>query len=597
MTATKSRPKLAPQTSKLQKSALQPLPKCPSGIQGLDEITAGGLPRGRPTLVCGGAGSGKMLLGMEFLVRGALDYDEPGLFVCFEETPPELTRNVASLGFDLDALIEQKKLLIDHVFVERSEIEETGEFNLEGLFIRLADGIQTIGAKRVVLDSIEALFSGFENEAILRAELRRLFRWLKEQKVTAVITGERGEATLTRYGLEEYVADCVILLDNRVTEQLTTRRLRIVKYRGSLHGANEYPFIIDEHGFSVAPITSVRLDYEVSSERISSGIPRLDALVGGEGYYRGSTVLVSGTAGGGKTSLAALCAAAACERGERALYFAFEEPPAQIIRNMHSIGLDLQHWRKKGLLEFCSQRPTLCGLETHLAMMVKAITASAPQVVVLDPVSNFVSVANPQDVKAMLIRLIDFMKARGITAVLTSLAHGGKAIEGTVEGISSLMDTWILIHSVETNGERNRALYVLKARGTAHSNQVRECLFSVRGVDLADVYVGPGGVMMGSSRLTQVARETAAALSEREELDCKRRERHRKRDALDARLAALRAEFEAEQEEINFAIAEAERRAAVLEASRREMGRFRKADVVAAGDGAGKHSRRKGAAQ
>lgn len=576
---------------------IEPLEKCPSGVQGLDEITGGGLPRGRPTLVCGGPGSGKTLLAMEFLVRGALDYQEPGLFVCFEETPMELTRNVASLGFDLKALAARKKLLIDHVFVERSEIEETGEYSLDGLFVRLADGIQTVRAKRIVLDSIEALFSGFANEAILRAELRRLFRWLKDQGVTAIITGERGDATLTRYGLEEYVADCVILLDNRIAEQLTTRRLRIVKYRGSLHGSNEYPFIIDENGFSVAPITSVRLDYEVSNERVSSGVARLDALLGGEGYYRGSTVLVSGTAGAGKTSLAALCAAAACRRGERALYFAFEEPPAQIIRNMRSIGLDLERWRKKGLLEFCAHRPTLCGLETHLATIVKAVAAAAPRVVVLDPVSNFISVASPQDVKAMLVRLIDFLKAHEITAILTSLTHGGKMMEGTAEGVSSLMDAWILVRSVETNGERNRALYVLKARGTAHSNQVRECLFSSHGVDLADVYLGPGGVALGSSRLTQQAQEAAAALSEREDLDRQRRERDRKREALEARITALRAEFEAEQEVRSFAIAEGERRTEVLHASREEMGRYRKADVDGRGDGAPKAKPSKGGAR
>jgi circadian clock protein KaiC len=564
---------------------LESLLKCPSGIQGLDEITGGGLPRGRPTLICGGPGSGKTLLAMEFLVRGVLDYQEPGLFVCFEETPLELARNVASLGFDLKTLAARKKLLIDHVFVERSEIEETGEYNLEGLFIRLAEGIRTVGAKRVVLDTIEALFSGFANEAILRAELRRLFRWLKEQEVTAVITAERGETRLTRYGLEEYVADCVIFLDNRVYDQLTTRRLRIVKYRGSLHGGNEYPFIIDEHGFSVAPITSVQLDYEVSSERISSGIPRLDTLLGGEGYYRGSTVLISGTAGAGKTSLAALCAAAACERGERALYFAFEEPPAQVIRNLRSIGLDLERWMKKGLLEFRSHRPTLCGLELHLATMVKAIAASAPQVVVLDPISNFVSVASPQDAKAMLVRLVDFLKSRGITAVLTSLTRGGMPIEATAEGISSLVDNWILLHELETNGERNRALYVLKARGMPHSNQVRECLFSSRGIDLADVYVGPRGVVMGSSRLTQQAQETAAALLGSEDLERKRRERERKREALEARIAALRAEFEVEQEERDLAIAEGERRAEALQAVQTQMGRYRKADPTVRGDG------------
>ncbi|MGH7832091.1 MAG: circadian clock protein KaiC, partial [Candidatus Binatia bacterium] len=345
------------------------LPKAPSGIQGLDEITFGGLPKGRPTLLCGSAGCGKTLLSMEFLIRGALRYNEPGVFVAFEETAEELAKNVASLGYDLGDLVARKKLIVDYVYLERSDIEETGEYDLEGLFVRLGHAINSIRARRVALDSLEAIFSAFSNQFILRAELRRLFRWLKEKGVTAVITAERGDGTLTRHGLEEYVSDCVIVLDHRVNDQISTRRVRILKYRGSVHGTNEYPFLIGKEGFSVLPITSVGLQHEVSNERISSGVQRLDAMLGGKGYYRGSSILISGTAGTGKSSLCAHFVDAACRRRERCLYVSSEESPPQIIRNMRSIGLALAPWVEKGLLQFQAVRPTFYSLEMHLAIL------------------------------------------------------------------------------------------------------------------------------------------------------------------------------------------------------------------------------------
>lgn len=475
------------------------LPKSPTGIQGLDEITGGGLPKGRPTLVCGGAGCGKTLLAMEFLVRGAVQFGEPGVFMAFEESAKELTQNVASLGFDLHALIARKQLSLDHVRIERSEIEETGEYDLEGLFIRLGHAIDAIGARRVVLDTVESLFSGLPNELIVRAELRRLFQWLKAKEVTAIITSERGNGTLTRQGLEEYVSDCVILLDHRVTDQASTRRLRIVKYRGSAHGTNEYPFLIDEHGMTVLPITSVGLAHPVSTERIATGIRGLDAMLGGKGYYRGSTALVSGTAGSGKTSLAAHFADAACRRKERVLYFAFEESPDQVTRNMRSIGIDLRPWTQKGLLQFHAIRPTYYGLEMHLTMMYKAITAFGPRVVIVDPITSFVVDGRQIEVKAMLMRLIDFLKTHQITALCTSLTGGGATLEHTDTAVSSLIDTWLLLRDVEAGGERNRAMYILKSRGMAHSHQIREFLLTDRGVDLREIYVGPGGVPTGSA--------------------------------------------------------------------------------------------------
>lgn len=462
-------------------------PKAPTGIVGLDEVTGGGLPRGRPTLVCGGAGCGKTLLAMEFLVRGAKQFNEPGVFISFEESAQDLTQNVLSLGFDLGGLIARRQLVIDHVFIERSEIEETGEFDLEGLFVRLGYAIDSIGARRVVIDTVEAIFAGLPNPHILRAELRRLFRWLKTKGVTAIITGERGTATLTREGLEEYISDCVIVLDHRVHEQLSLRLLRIVKYRGATHGTNEYPFLIDADGISVLPITSVGLQHQVSSERISTGLPQLDAMFGGVGFYRGSTILVTGAAGTGKSSIAAHFSDAACRRSERVLYFAFEESPNQIMRNMRSIGIDLQPWVHQRLLSFQAHRPTSYGLEMHLTVMHKAVRTFQPQVLVADPISSFVTGDNFLAVKAMMMRLVDFLKTAQITALFTSLTGAGGAFDHSNAGISSLIDTWLLLDNVASGSERRRELSVIKSRGMAHSSQV--CKFGItdQGVKMSEI--------------------------------------------------------------------------------------------------------------
>src|SRR5436190_4988302 len=562
-----------------KKVANPTLPKARTGIQGLDEITDGGLPRGRPTLVCGSAGCGKTLLAMEFLVRGATQHKEPGVFMAFEETARELAQNVRSLGFDVDDLIKRKKLLVDFVRVERSEIEETGDYDLEGLFVRLGHAIDSIGARRVVLDTIETLFSGLTNEGILRAELRRLFRWLKDKGVTAIITGERGEGQLTRHGLEEYVSDCVILLDNRVIDQVSTRRLRIVKYRGTTHGTNEYPFLIDEDGISVLPITSLGFEHKASRERVSSGVPRLDTMLGGKGYFRGSSILVTGTAGTGKSSMAAHFARAACARGEKCLYFAFEESPGQIIRNMRSIGVNLEPWRKKGLLEFHAMRSTLSGLETHLTTFHKLVQEFQPQVVIFDPIDSLVQAGTLKDATAMLTRLIDFLKVHQVTALMTNLVPGGQTMENSGVDISSLVDTWLLLRDVELAGERNRALYILKSRGMAHSNQIREFLLTDHGIDLQDVYLGPEGVLTGSARLSQEAREKSKAVARRQEIEVKRRERELKREVLEARIAAMRKEFDVEEEESERIISHEQAREEELRHGRGRMAAKRKADV------------------
>ena len=479
------------------------LPKAPTGIRGLDEITQGGLPKGRPTLVCGGPGSGKTLLALTFLVNGALRFDEPGVLLTFEENADEIGSDVASLGFDLPELIEAKKLVVDYIRVERSEIEETGEYDLEGLFVRLDYAIRTVGAKRVVLDTIESLFAGLKNDTILRSELRRLFRWLKDQGVTAVITGERGEGLLTRQGLEEYVSDAVILLDHRVHDQVSTRRLRVVKYRGSHHGTNEYPFLIDTDGISVLPVSSLALQHPAPLERVSSGVPRLDAMLSGKGYYRGSTILVSGTAGTGKTSLAAHFLDAACRRGERCLCFLFEESPLQLLRNMRSIGIDLEPWVAAGLLQFHADRPSRYGLETHLVTMHQVVASFRPTVAVLDPVTNLMSVGTYADVQAMLTRMIDHLKTENVTAMLTSLMPGLTEIERTETTISSLMDTWIVLANDDVGGRHRRGLYVLKSRGMPHSNELREFVLTDSGLDLHEnggSHALPCGAKQGADR-------------------------------------------------------------------------------------------------
>jgi circadian clock protein KaiC len=566
--------------------------KSPTGIQGLDEVTGGGLPKGRPTLVAGGAGCGKTLFGMEFLVQGARQYNEPGIFVSFEESSQELTKNFSSLGYDLNELVARKKLILDYIHIERSEIEVTGEYDLEGLFVRLQSLIESIGAKRIVLDTIETLFSALPNEGILRAELRRLFRWLKSKGLTAIITAEKGDGALTRHGLEEYVSDCVISLDHLVTNLVSTRRMRIVKYRGSSHGTNEYPFLIDDTGISVLPITSVELRHAASTERIPSGIPRLDAMLGGKGFYRGSSILVSGTAGTGKTSMAAHFADSVCKRGERCLYLAFEESENQIIRNMRSIGIDLEQWTRLGGLTFHAARPTMYGLEMHLARIHRLIEDLKPHAILFDPITNLMAVAGANEVKAMLTRLIDYLKLNKITAFFTNLSHQ-HTLEQTDLAVSSLMDTWISLRDIELGGERNRGLYVLKSRGMKHSNQIREFLLTDKGIDLIDVYVGGGNVLTGSARAAQEARERAEETVLREEIERKKRELDRKRQAVEAQVAALQSQYEAEEKELSVNLGELKlKKQAVKEDHekmllRREQG----AGVKATGSGSGRRAK------
>jgi circadian clock protein KaiC len=558
------------------------LQKSPTSIQGLDEITGGGIPKGRPTLVCGGAGCGKTLLAMEFLVRGATQHNEPGAFISFEETEKELTANVASLGFDLDDLVKRNKIWLENIHVDRAEIEQSGAFDLEGLFIRIHLAIESIGAKRIVLDTVESLFSELPNPQILRAELRRLFHWLKKKGVTTIVTAERGDGTLTRQGLEEYVSDCVILLDHRVNDQSSIRRLRIVKYRGSTHGTNEYPFLIDEEGISVLPVTSLGLNYSSSPGRISSGIERLDTMLSGKGYFRGSTVLVSGTAGTGKTSIAAQFVDAACRRKERVLFFTFEESPSQLVRNMRSIGIDFEPWIKKGLLQFQATRPTLYGLETHLTTSIKLINKFKPDVVILDPINAFVIGENQSEVKTMLLRLVDFLKMNRITAFCTSLTSTAESMEATDVYISSLIDTWLLLRDIEFGGERNRGLYVLKSRGMAHSNQIREFRLTNHGIELLDVYVGADGVLTGSARLTQEAKDNAEELLRQQEIGRNRFGLERKREAMEAQILVLRSEFEAEESDALKAIGIEKARIQRITQDRAKMAKNRKSDVSVA---------------
>lgn len=528
-------------------------PKTPTGVEGLDEITDGGFPKGRPTLICGGAGCGKTLMSMQFIIMGIINYNEPGVFMSFEEPSDDLTMNVKSLGFDLEQLKADKKLVVDHVRVERSEIEEAGEYNLDGLFIRLGHAIDTIKATRVVLDTIESLFAGLDNQAVLRSELRRLFHWLKEKGVTAVITGERGNGSLTRQGLEEYVSDCVILLDHRVIEQVSTRRLRIIKYRGSSHGTNEYPFLIDEKGISVLPITSLKLDNEVSSEVVSTGVPGLNDMFSGGGFFRGSNILISGTAGTAKTTIASYFADEQCKNGEKVIFFAFEESPQQLMRNMKSVGIDLNKHVKNGVLQIQSTRPSLNGLELHLLTLRKLIKEFKPTTVIIDPISNLITVGSDTEVRSMLVRLIDMLKFNNITALFTSLSKITDSMRPDLseESVSSLVDTWITVRDMEGIGERNRGIYIIKSRGMGHSNQVREFVITDKGIGLLEIQVGPDGILTGAARQAHELNKKLDEVKMQNEISRKDREITRKRKVLEANIEALRNEFESVEEELS----------------------------------------------
>lgn len=550
--------------------------KSATGIEGFDDLTLGGLPTGRPTLVCGSAGCGKTLFASTFLVHGARDYDEPGVFVTFEERPVDIVANVASLGFDVEGLIAADKLAMEHIAIDPSEVAEIGDFDLEGLFLRLELAIDAIGAKRVVLDTIESLFSAFTNQAVLRAEIRRLFDWLKDKGMTTVITAERGDGTLTRQGLEEYVSDCVILLDHRVHNQISTRRMRIVKYRGTAHGTNEYPFLIDRDGFSVLPVSSLGLNHKVSQERLPSGVADLDAMIEGGGFHRGSSILVSGVAGSGKSSLSASFAFAAAERGERAIYFSFEESQEQIVRNMASIGLDLAPHVASGRIRFISARPTFYSLEMHLAIMLREVQRFDPHVVVLDPISAFMESGDRLEVQSMLLRMVDFLKNRGISAIFTHLMHDQNGNVATDAGLSSLMDGWILMLNREVNGEFNRELYLLKARGTAHSNQVREFVMSHDGIRLLPPYLGENGALTGSARRTEEAKVRRAEVERLAEVELRKKQIETKRRKALTQIEALQAEIEADETELAGVDRAAKDYLAQAAADAREMERSRR---------------------
>ena len=549
----------------ISKSNKITLDKSTSGINGLDEITEGGLPKGRPTLIIGAAGTGKTMFAVHFLVHGA-EIGEPGIFVSFEETQKELEKNFASLGINLKSLEDEKKFLVDYIHLERSEFEETGEFDLEGLFVRIKYAMDQIGAKRIVLDTIEALFAGLPNEFILRAELRRLFNWLKDQGLTAIITGEAGEKTLTRYGLEEYVADCVILLDTMVVDKISTRNIRIIKYRGSSHGSNEYPFLISQDGISILPVTSLGLEHEASNEYVPTGIGRLDNMLGGKGFYKGSSILVSGSAGTGKSSVAATFADITCKRGDKCLYLAFEESPKQIIRNMMSIGINLQPWVDKELLKFHATRPTLYGLETHLVNIYDLVNEFQPDLIIFDPISNLVSAGTEEEVKSMLTRLLDFLKNQMITSMSTSLTTMSQ-MDSDV-GVSSLMDSWIDLKANEIDGERNRTLDIVKARGMYHSNQLREFNLTDDGIKLLDVYLGPAGMLTGSARVSQIAKEKAEKLIRTQDVESKHREIERKREIMEAKIKELKAKFKEDKQELDKIIAQDKLKENVLQDDR-----------------------------
>jgi circadian clock protein KaiC len=567
------------------------IPKAKTGIEGFDDITKGGLPSGRPTLIVGGPGSGKTLFAMEFLVNGARTFNEPGVFFSFEESEEELVHNVTSLGFDVRSLESKKMLSIDYVKVEAAEIVETGEYDLEGLFVRLGYAIDSIGAKRVVLDTIESIFSAFGNTLIIRSELHRLFQFLKDKGVTAVITGEKGDGTLTRNGLEEYVSDAVVVLDNRIIGNIATRRLRIIKYRGSSHGSNEYPFLIDEGGFSVLPISSLGLEAKATKERISTGIPDLDAMMEGKGYYKGSSILITGQAGTGKSSFGAEFIRSVCEKGKKALLVTFEESPSQIIRNMRSIGIDLQPFVDKGLLRIYADRPTSYGLEMHLVTLLKVVNEFKPEAAVLDPISSLMTIGDDVEVRSTLVRMVDLLKMKGVTSLFTDLKNAERPNQSSM--VSSLVDAWILLEDVEANGENNRILRLVKSRGMAHSNQIREFHITSKGIDLIPPYIGPSGVLTGSARYAQEEKEKAEELARAEELERLRLNLEQQRKALDTQLESMKAEFEDKKTDLERLMKEEGRRKEALENSRKHLSAIRTTSGNEAGDKDGKRKGRR----
>jgi len=552
---------------------IRELPKAPTGIDGFDQITKGGLPKGRPTLIVGGPGSGKTLFAMEFLVNGANKFNEPGVFISFEESEKELGENVASLGFDLDRLVSRKMLVIDQVKVEAAEIIETGAYDLEGLFLRLGNAIDAINAKRIVLDTIESIFTAFGDTTIIRSEIQRLFRFLKDKGVTAVITGEKGDGVLTRNGLEEYVSDAVIVVDNRIVGNIATRRLRVLKYRGSSHGSNEYPFLIDDTGFTVLPISSIGLIASVSDERISTGIPDLDTMMGDKGYFKGSSVLITGQAGTGKTSFGVEFIRESCKNGKKALMITFEESPDQIIRNMRSIGIDLAPFVRKGLLRIHADRPTAYGLEMHLVTIHKIVNEFQPDVVVLDPINSLLGIGEEEEVKSTLLRMVDFLKMKGITSLYTDLKNSERPERSSL--VSSLVDTWILLQDIESNGENNRLLRLVKSRGMAHSNQIREFNLTDHGITLIKPYIGPSGVMTGSARYTQEAKDKAEELAiemEKNRLKLTIEQQHK---ILDAKVVVLTADFEDKKALLNSELNDLEKKKSTLETNRRYLKQVR----------------------
>ena len=573
-TTTKQTPQNPAQ--RIQKPDKSGIEKAATGIAGFDDITFGGLPRNRPTLVCGGPGSGKTLFGLEFLARGITEHGEPGVFVSFEETEEELAKNVKSLGLDLPDLIAKKKLVIDTLRVDREDYLETGDYDLGGLFIRVGCAIDSIGAKRIVLDSMEALFSGLTDHMRLRSEIHRLFLWLKDKGVTAIVTGESIEPSgKTREGLEEFISDCVVYLDHRVNDTISTRRLRITKYRGSFHGTNEYPFMIDESGICVLPVTSLNLTYKASTERVSTGIASLDGMLGGKGYYRGSSVLVTGTAGSGKTSVGAHFIHTASRRGERCLMWSFEESESQIVRNMRSIGIDLEPSIKAGSLKILTSRPQIFGLEMHLGIIHKEINAFAPKCICIDPVSNFIGAGTVSETKVMLTRLVDLTKSKGITTIMTYLIRGGMPAETTDAGVSSLMDTWIVLTDPEFNGERNRILSVLKSRGMPHSNQMREMLLTSHGVDLIFPYLGPSGAVTGAARKSLEASEKALSVAQQIKIMKKKNDFESSRDLIEAKIKMMRSRLQSQEQAIALELSQAKTRDDVKTEERSRMGATR----------------------
>ena len=542
-----------------------------TGVKGLDDVLGGGIPQGHAMLLVGKPGTGKSILSMEYLLHGIELHKENGVYISFEESEKQIISNAASFGWKFEEMVKKNKLAISYIDMQPEQMRTVGDYDLSALILRVKGAIKKVNARRVVIDGINNLLSTFDDERIIRSDLLRLIREIKEVNATIFITGERGHDSWSKMGFEEYLADGLMHLDNRTDGNYQTREIQVVKCRGINHYTGKSPFIINSEGMSIRPLITADFDYKVLKSRVSTGIADIDNMLGGKGLYRGSTVYITGPSGAGKTSISSSFANGACSRGERALFLAFEESSDQIIRNMKSIGLSLDKWVNEKLLYFYTARATTNSLEGHLDNIMTMVREVEPTCVVLDPISAFRPIANENETKLMLIRLNDYLRARKITTVFTALSSDGEYSEHADVQLSSIADTWIVVRIMDYKGERNNVMQLMKSRGMSHSRQMKEMYFTGNGLKLQNVYQGPEGVLTGAARIGQEKYEKLKEARNVIEIDKNRKKIERKKSLLEASIEALKHEYEEELEALHAAIEEAEEQNSKIKETRKEI--------------------------